>query len=390
HADVAGEIRSLISGEITTDPLQLGVYATDASIYQITPVAVVCPQDTADLQHVVAVAARHGIPLLPRGGATSLAGQAVGEAIILDFTRHMHRVLEYDPVGRWIRVQPGITRDEVNAHVRDHNLEFAPDPATSSRATIGGMIANNSSGTKSVLYGKTIDHVLDLTVLLADGSVITVGPLPGAQIATADPRLAQLHELVQFHRDEIVTRYPKTMRRVSGYPLDELLEDDPWHPHKVFIGSEGTLGIILEARLNLVPLPRCKGVAVVQFADRMGAVRAVQTMLGFNPAAVEILSDTVLDYSRKNLETRAMCDFLDGEPAAIQIVEFYGDDIPEIESRAGAMFDKLREQGLGYAFDMYPEGETYDHIWAIRKRGLGLLLGEPNDKRGIAFIEDAA
>ncbi|MDX1479297.1 MAG: FAD-binding oxidoreductase, partial [Saprospiraceae bacterium] len=389
-ADFAGEIRHLIKGEITTDPLRMGVYATDASIYQIQPVAVVYPKDTEDILHVVSVASRHQIPLLPRGGATSLAGQTVGKAIVLDFTKYLHQVLEFNPEEHWIRVQPGITRDEVNAIVAGAGLEFAPDPATSSRATVGGMIANNSSGTKSILYGKTIDHVLDLTVLLADGTIIELAAMSRQDLATSDARLQGLHQLVQDHQDEIAARFPKTMRRVSGYPLDELVADDPWHPHKLFIGSEGTLGIILEARLHLVPLPKCKGVAVVQFGDRMDAVRAVQPMLEARPAAVEILSDTVLEYSRKNLETRAMCDFLRGSPAAIQIVEFYGDEASEVRQRAEDMFVSLRSAGLGDAFDFYPEGETYHNVWSIRKKGLGLLLGEPNDKRGIAFIEDAA
>ena len=380
-----------LKGHLHVDELHRGVYATDASIYQIMPMAVVYPKDVEDVRHIVDFASEHKVALLARGGGTSLAGQTVSEGIVLDFTTYMHAVIEYDPGEQTMRVQPGITRDEVNRVAKQHGLEFAPDPATSSRATVGGMVANNSSGTKSILYGKTIDHVEEVTVMLADGSVLTLG---NESLAShIDDRLGQLHELTQAHANAIKERFPKTMRRVNGYCLDELLVpegQDTWQPFKLFIGSEGTLGIILEVVIKLVPLPKCKAVAVVQFSDTIDAVRAVETMLGFQPAAVEILSDDLLEYSRKNLATKAMTEWIDGHPRSVQIVEFYADAKEDIEVRAHAMFEALRERNLGSNFALYHEGAVYDHVWSIRKKGLGLLMGEPNDKRGVAFIEDAA
>ena len=390
----AQRVSQIIEGDLHIDRLHRGIYATDASIYQIVPKAVVYPSSAEDVVKVVKNATELGIPILPRGGGTSLAGQTVGAAIVLDFTRYMHRVIGFNPSEQWIEVEPGITRDEVNAITAVDNLEFAPDPATSSRATIGGMVANNSSGTKSILYGKTSDHVLSMQVLLADGRVLNLKPGPLEQQIAENPackhELKSLHQLPTTNHQLITDSFPKTMRRVNGYALDALLEDDPWNPHQVFIGSEGTLGVILSVRISLVQLPRHKGLAVVQFDNTLDAVRAVETMLKYNPAAVEILSDDVLRYSRKNLVTRDKCGFIQGNPESIQVVEFYGDDASELSSRAESMQAELSAQGLGYAFDYYAEGPTYNDVWDIRKKGLGLLLGEPSDERAIAFIEDAA
>jgi Fe-S oxidoreductase len=199
-----------------------------------------------------------------------------------------------------------------------------------------------------------------------------------------------MYEIVQTNQEEIRERYPKTMRRVGGYCLDELIRDEPWNPGRIFLGSEGTLGIILEAKLNLVPLPKFKSLAVIHFNDRMEAIRPVGLMLEYKPAAVEILSKLLLDYSRKNLETQSKCDFIKGDPQSIQMVEFYGDTEEDVLERPKHMIEALRAGGFGYAYDIYLEGETYRNVWAIRERGLGLLLGEPSEEKGIEFVEDAA
>ncbi len=389
-------LRQAIRGDVFSDELRRGIYATDASMYQIQPITVVCPKDADDVIRAIALAREHKVPVLARGGGTSLAGQTVAHAMILDFTKYMHQVLDYDPEARWIKVQPGITRGELNLLIKKDKLEFAPDPATSSRAAIGGMIANNSSGTKSILYGKTIDHVTDLKVLLSDGTILDTRPYTREEIAGLDAETREgklwtaLYGMVQTHREEIQLRYPKTMRRVGGYCLDALIDDDPWFPGKIFLGSEGTLGIVLEATLKLVPLPKFKSLAVIHFGDRLEAIRPVGLMLEFKPAAVEILSKDVLDFSRKNPETKSMCGFINGDPQAIQMVEFYGDSQDDVIQRPRAMIAALKAEGFGYTHDVYEEGETYKNVWSIRERGLGLLLGEPSEKKGVAFIEDAA
>ena len=384
-----------IRGDVYHDPLVLGMYATDASIYQIMPVAVVCPLDEADVVQCMSVASAYGVPILARGGGTSLAGQTIAEAIVIDFSKYMNSILLLD--DKTVVVQPGVIRHQLNHFLKPKGLEFAPDPATSSRATVGGMVANNSSGTKSILYGKTSDHVIALKVLLADGRIIHTSALSPAELQAKlnsqddDVNLYKgMMDITLPLQQEVEEHYPKTMRRVGGYAFDDYLTSGCGDLNRIIIGSEGTLGIILEATLKLVDLPKCKGLSVVQFDHARDAIRATTTMVKYNPSAVEILSRLLIGYSRKNIETAGMCGFLKGEPDSIQIIEFYGNDPVELQNRAEAMHADLKQQGYGYAHDYYPEGPTYHDVWGIRERGLGLLLGEPTDKKGVPVIEDAA
>ena len=384
-----------IKGDVYHDPVVLGMYATDASIYQIMPVAVICPKDEEDVISCVKIANTFHVPILARGGGTSLAGQTVAEAIVIDFSKYMNSILLLD--DKTVVVQPGVIRHQLNHFLKPKGLEFAPDPATSSRATIGGMIANNSSGTKSILYGKTSDHVIEIKVLLADGSIIRTKALSTEalqnKLNSSDPDrelYKRMIDIVVPLEEEVQLKYPKTMRRVGGYAFDDFLASGCGDLNRIIIGSEGTLGIILEATLKLVDLPKYKGVSVVQFDHAQDAIKATITMVKYQPAAVEILSRLLIGYSRKNIETASMTGFLKGEPDSIQIIEFYGDHPDEIKERAEAMHADLKQQGFGYAHDYYPEGKTYHDIWGIRERGLGLLLGEPADKKGVPVIEDAA
>src|SRR5688572_6838988 len=389
------ELYRRIKGDVYDDPVTLGIYATDASIYQIIPFAVVCPKDEADVSTCVKIANQFKVPILPRGGGTSLAGQTVAEAIVIDFSKYMNNIIAFE--DNTVVVQPGVIRSQLNHFLKSKGLEFAPDPATGTRATIGGMIANNSSGTKSILYGKTSDHVLELKVMLADGSVIQTKPLTPEELERKlesndeDSFLyRQMIDLVLPLKNEIQARYPKTMRRVGGYAFDDFITAGYGDLNRIIIGSEGTLGIILESRLKLVPLPKHKGVSVVQFDCAQDAIKSVKTMVKYAPSAVEILSRLLIGYSRKNIETASMCGFLKGEPDSIQIIEFYGNDEEELKLRAESMHAELKQLGFGYSHDYYPEGKYYEDIWGIRERGLGLLLGEPADKKGVPVIEDAA
>ena len=357
-------------GELLTDALSLGLYATDASVYQILPLAVALPRQAKDVVTAMRIAADHGIAILPRGGGTSLAGQTVGRALVLDFSKYMNRVLELNEGECWVRVEPGLVRDELNAYLAPYGLHFAPDPATSSRANVGGMVGNNSSGTKSILYGKTVDHVLEMRVVLADGTELQLGPLSAeayAEKAARPDREGEIYRrfrvLINEHRQEIIDRFPKVMRRVGGYNLDEFIGEGDWNLSKLVCGSEGTLATILELKLHLEPLPQFKSVAVVHFATIPEAIRAVEPMLAYEPAAVEILDKTVLDLSRQNLTTRRHAAFLEGDPAAILIVEFYGDNPETVLERPRRMEARLRELGLGYAFPLFPDHDpTYESV----------------------------
>lgn len=385
-----------IHGDVLSDPTSLGLYSTDASVYQIQPIAVVLPKHDKDVRMALKIAKDHQVAILPRGGGTSLAGQTVGEAMILDFSKYMNQLLEVNEEEGWARVQPGLVRDELNAKLQPLGLHFAPDPATSSRANVGGMIGNNSSGTKSIVFGKTVDHVIELKVLLEDGTHLHTRPLDkadfmqkGASGGREGEIYRELFEMIEDHEAAIEQAFPKVMRRVQGYNLDEFAGKETWNLSKLLCGSEGTLVTFLEAKIKLEPLPKHKSVCVVHFAEVLEAIEAVNVMLPFHPSAIEILDRTVVELSRENLTTQRHAHFIEGHPAAIQIVEFYGDTVEEVMDRPQRMIAELKERKMGYAYPLFPEGPTYEDVWVIRKKGLGLMLGMKGNKKPLAFIEDA-
>ncbi|MFD1163192.1 FAD-binding and (Fe-S)-binding domain-containing protein [Hwangdonia seohaensis] len=389
-------LKSKIKGEVLTDAASLGMYSTDASIYQIKPIAIVLPKDADDVGIAINTAFANNIAILPRGAGTSLAGQTVGKSMILDFSKYMNAIIEINETEKWVRVQPGMARDDLNAVLAPLGLHFAPDPATSSRANVGGMVGNNSSGTKSVLFGKTVDHVLEAHVILAEGTPLHLknySPEEYQKKAAQNNREGEIYKtfknLVLQNQEEIKARFPKVMRRVGGYNLDEFVYTDNWNLSKLICGSEGTLATTVELKLNLVDLPKHKSVCVVHFAELLEAISAVESMLEFNPSAVEILDKTVVGLSRENLLTKHHCHFIEGNPAAILIVEFYGDTKADVMDRPQKMIAYLKENNFGYAYPLFPEGKSYDDVWVVRKKGLGLMLGLKGNKKPLPFIEDA-
>ncbi len=385
-----------IKGDVLSDDYSLGIYATDASVYQIQPVAVVLPKDEVDVEVAINTARQYGISILPRGGGTSLAGQTVGHSMVMDFSKYMNQILDFNKEKKWILVQPGIVYDVLNNFLKSHHLHFAPDPATSSRANIGGMVGNNSSGTKSILYGKTVDHILETRVLLADGTILHLKSLTSDQYderLSLSTREGEIYKgfkwIIEKNQEAIKRRFPKVMRRVGGYNLDEFVNTDQWNLSKLIAGSEGTLATVLDVKLNLEQLPKCKAVCVVHFEKLLEAIKAVEPILEFKPAAVEILDKTVVDLSRENLTTLRSCHFIQGNPEAILIVEFFGNSQEEVLQKPEAMVKKLKELGFGYAWPYFPEGKSYEDVWIIRKKGLGLMLGIKGKKKPTPFIEDA-
>ena len=396
HTDLILRLKKNIKGDVLSDAYSLGMYATDASVYQILPEVVVLPRDEEDVKEAILLAADYRLTILPRGGGTSLAGQTVGQSMILDFSKYMNQIIEFNKEERWIRVQPGLVRDELNAFLAPHGLHFAPDPATSSRANVGGMVGNNSSGTKSILYGKTVDHVLEARIILADGTIMDLNEETQDsfdQMAASQDRKGELYrsfrEIIFSNSQEIINRFPKVMRRVGGYNLDEFVYTERWNMAKLITGSEGTLATTLELKLNLEPLPAFKSVCVVHFQELSEAIEAVGPILEYRPSAIEILDKTVVDLSRQNLVTQRACHFIEGNPAAILIVEFYGDTQDDVLNRPAKMKDHLKENKMGYAYPIFPEGKAYEDVWVIRKKGLGLMLGIKGNKKPLAFIEDA-
>jgi len=395
-SDLLEALQSRVAGEVRVDPVTRGLYATDASHYQMMPAAVVTPRDERDVAGVVEVARQLNVPITGRGGGTSLAGQTFGPGIVVDFSRYMHEVLEVNEAERWARVQPGIVRDHLNKHLLPMKLHFAPDPATSSRATVGGMISNNSSGTRSIVYGKTIDNVLALKVMLSDGTVCDFEPCdPGAwsDKSAGGSREAELYRgvwrIVQDNRDEIARRFPKVMRRVGGYNLDEFILSDTWNLSKLICGSEGTLGLVLEAKVKLTPLPGATALCIVHFHDLIDSLRDVPAMLTHNPSTVELLDTFIIREARVNPATRDFASFFEGDPQAVQIVEFMGDTPPEADERARRFAADMQSRGIGFGHVLRHEPRLIQHVWELRRLGVGLQSNVKGRRKPLDFVDDA-
>jgi FAD/FMN-containing dehydrogenase/Fe-S oxidoreductase len=390
-SDLEAELRAVVSGEVRFDALSRALYSTDASVYQIRPRAVVIPKAREDVIQALAVCRRHKCSITMRGAGTSQAGQAIGEGIQIDCSKYLNRLLEVNAEERWVRVEPGIVLDELNAQLAPVGMRFAPDISTASRATIGGMMANNSAGARSVLYGKTIDHVLEQTVLLADGSIVELGEVPRA-LATQDPRFRTVLRLAETHAAEIDKRYPKIVRRVAGYNLDEFVPSrDSVNLAKIMVGSEGTLGIVLEAKLRLVPLPKAKAVMVILFADLLEALSATPVILTHKPSAVEIMDKSILDFTAQNENLdKIKRSFQKGDPAATLCVEFYADAAADLPPRLSALEADLRARGLGYHYHPETDLAAQAKIWSVREAALGLATAMKTDAKSFSFVEDTA
>lgn len=386
-------------GEVYNDKLSIGIYATDASVYQIKPLAVVVPKDEEDVILAHQVAFANDLPILPRGAGTSLAGQTVAEAIVIDFSKHMTNILEIDIEKQIARVQPGVIHQTLNRTLKPYGLLYGPDPATSSRANMGGIVANNSSGSHSIVYGKAVDHIVSMKVILDDGTILIFKDesLDTVKSKSLEPTregliYKELLSIIQHHRETIIDGYPKVMRRVTGYNLDEFTNTEIWNLGKLICGSEGTLATILEVTVNLEVAPQYKAVCVVHFDDRMKAISAVNSILDFKPAAVELLDKSVIDLALTNSATKAISGFIEGAPDGLLIVEFYGDSPSQLDEKHQVFESFLKEQGEGYAYPFYhlnSRDNIFHNIWEVRKQGLGLLLSIRGDAKPQPFIEDA-
>jgi FAD/FMN-containing dehydrogenase/Fe-S oxidoreductase len=415
-------LKNSIAGEVRFDRLSRALYSTDASVYQIVPLGVVVPKTEEDIISVVRICGRFHVPVTVRGGGTSQAGQAIGPGLQIDCSKYFNRILEVNSKERWVRVQPGCVLDDLNLDVKKFGLHFPHDISTSNRATLGGMIANNSSGARSVIYGKTIDHVLELRVVLSDGSVISAQTLDESALEAKcrQPNsegecYRTIRRLAENHAEEIERRYPKILRRVGGYNLDEFVSgcsragdvsplshpptqgaDAPRSVNKgfnlspLFVGSEGTLGITFEAKLRLVEIPKAKALLVIQFSNLLDALSATPKILTHNPSAVEVVDKYILDSTRLNPEASRLRDFLSGDPAAILIIEIQGQHAEKMPARLDRFEAELRRQGIGNHYHRALETSDQNRIWKLRKAALGLSMAEKGDLKAISFVEDSA
>jgi FAD/FMN-containing dehydrogenase/Fe-S oxidoreductase len=404
--DLERELGRAIRGNVRFDAGSRLLYSTDASMYQMEPVGVVIPRDADDVRAAVEIAARHRVAILPRGGGTSLTGQTVNHALVLDFSRYMDKVLEVNAEELWVRVQPGLVQDNLNHHVRPLGLGFGPDTSTSNRATLGGMLGNNSGGSHSIAYGLTVEHVIELTAVLADGSRAVFGEVTPDEFAAkcrAPGLEGQIYREVARIRDtygdEIQSRYPAHWRRVSGYNLNELVpaigrrhptNGQPLNMARLIVGSEGTFVTVLEAKMRLIRRPKKTAVEVIHYRDIQEALESSSSILETGPYAVELTDKMILDLARTNIEQSQRMGFVQGDPAAIMIVEYAGETDAEVRAKIEALEARRQRERFGYAAHVTHDAAEQGSIWKLRKAGLGLLLGMKGDKKPIAFVEDTA
>ena len=398
------DLQSAIAGEVRFDAVSRALYSTDASVYQIQPLGVVIARSRDDVVQAVTLCARHRCPVTMRGGGTSQAGQAIGSGLVIDTSKYFNRILEVNPVERWVRVEPGVVLDELNAALRPHDLRFAPDISTASRATVGGMMANNSAGARSVLYGKTIDHVLEQQVVLSDGSLAHFRPLEPCELDEICARdtlegacYREVRRTVRANVEEIGRRYPNVLRRVGGYNLDALVAacgpggTGPFNMARLIVGSEGTLAVVLEAKLALVPLPKAKAVLAIQFADLLEALEATPAILRHHPSAIEVMDRFILDHTRQSAALeRLKRTFIDGDPGALLCVEIYADTKDALTPRLEAIERDLTARRLGYRYHRALEPAAQGAIWSLREAALGLSMAMKGDAKSLSFVEDTA
>jgi FAD/FMN-containing dehydrogenase/Fe-S oxidoreductase len=409
----AGRLHDRLARETTSevrfDLGSRGLYATDASLYQIEPTGVVLPRTRADLAACVRIAAEVGVSIVPRGAATSLSGQTVGEGLVLDLSKYLNRVGVVDRDRMMVRVEPGVVLDRLNAHLRPLGLMFGPDVSTSDRATLGGMIGNNSAGARSLRYGKTVDHVRSLDVLLDDGTEATFGPLDPLDLealCSRPDRVGQLHAatraIVERHRSAIVEHFPRILRRVSGYNLDELIPglpvrapgwvDDPWafNLARLIVGSEGTLAVVASAELKVVPIPPAQGLVILSFATIPAALERLAEIIATGPAAVEMVDRMMLDLAASNPDYARSLSFAEGRPAAVLAAQFYADSADELRGRAEDLVRRFEKSPGVLGIRQSLTESAKDDFWKIRKAGVSLLMGMVGDAKPVAFVEDTA
>jgi FAD/FMN-containing dehydrogenase/Fe-S oxidoreductase len=394
---MADRLTSEIDGDVLFDSFSKGRYATDASVYQIDPIGVTIPSSNDDVRKVMAIAADAGVPVLPRGGGTSQCGQTVGRAVVMDVSRHLNRVVEFDPEARTAWVEPGVVLDELNAFLKPHGLWFPVDVSTGSRATIGGMAGNNSCGARSLHYGTMRDNVIAIDAILADGTEMHLGELPAdiSEVGFSPTQRSMVEKLLALglrEALEIDARFPKMMRRVGGYNIDALVPSNkPINLSHLLVGSEGTLAYSKQIKIKLSVLPKNKVLGICHFPTFYEAMDSAQHLVKLDPAAVELVDNTMIGLSREIPMFSATIDkAVRGKPAALLLVEFASEDKDTLPGRLAELVDKMSDLG-------FPDGvvEVLDPVfqkavWEVRKAGLNIMMSMKGDGKPISFIEDCA
>ena len=391
---VESRLRAAIAGEVYFDRATRGMYATDASIYQIFPLGVVVPRTADDVAATIAIAREHGIPVTARGGGTSQCGQTVNHGLIVDTSKYLRRVVSLDTSARRVRVEPGVVLDELNRELRRHGLFFPIDPSTASRATLGGMAANNSSGARSIRYGIMADNVAGIDAVLADGTRAYFGAVAAADERLAPPRygelVARVRAIAAREAAEIDARIPKLQRHVGGYAI-QTIGAGAFNMAKLLVGSEGTLAFFNALDLELQPVPRAKVLGVCHFPTFGDAMRSTQALVALEPVAVELVDRTMIELSREIAAfAPIMAKYVRGEPGSLLLVEFAGDDPAPLLEQLDALDDTMAGLGFPEAVVKLTDASQQSEMWEVRAAGLNIMTSMRGDAKPISIIEDCA
>ena len=392
NSGLADRLRKELRGEILFDSFSRGRYSTDASIYQLMPIGVVVPADEQDVKIAVQIAADEGIPVLPRGGGTSQNGQAIGEALLIDTTRNLNQVLDFNAEQRTACVQPGVVLDQLNRYLKPSGLWYPVDVSTASRATLGGMTGNNSCGARSIRYGNMVHNVRSVEALLADGTEAHFQQVNGAVNGNAVYQriVDDMRALGAREAEEIGARFPDLLRRVGGYNIDELTRDEP-NMARLLVGSEGTLGFFQRIHLNLQPIPPAKVLGVCHFPTFYQAMDSTQHIVKLDPAAVELVDRTMIELARDiPLFAPTVSRFVQGEPDALLLVEFAGEELDEQLSSLRQLIELMGDLGFPGAVVEATDPAFQSAIWEVRKSGLNIMMSMKGDGKPVSFIEDCA
>jgi FAD/FMN-containing dehydrogenase/Fe-S oxidoreductase len=388
---LARRLASAVDGEILFDAASRGRYSTDASIYQVEPIGVVIPRTEEAARAAIAVAAAEGVPLLPRGAGSSQCGQTVGEALVIDHSKYLDRVIEVDPGAMRALVQPGVVLDTLNARLRPHGLWFPVDVSTSAQATLGGMAGNNSCGSRSIAYGNMVHNVLAIDAVTIGGEQWRFGPM--AEASGPAGYMALIERLRALHareKDEIEARFPKLLRKVAGYNLDHL---GPPHANAahLLVGSEGTLAYTERLHLKLSPLPAARALGVCHFPKFYTAMDSARHIVGLAPSAVELVDRTMIGLARDIPAFRKTVDaFIQGDPDAILLVEFSGEDAALQQRKLTDLAELMGSLGLPGSVVQIGDARLQREVWEVRKAGLNIMMSMKGDGKPVSFIEDCA
>src|SRR3990172_9387667 len=413
HPDFLHELKKRFTGDLRLDPASKALYSTDASMYQIEPLGVAIPKTQDDLIAAVDLSAKYAVPILPRGAGTSLGGQAIGEALILDCSRYLDSIIEINPDSHSAIVEPGVILSTLNRAAARHGLMFGPDPASAERATMGGVIGNNATGAHSILYGMSADHLISADVILSDGSLQTWGGISHQSSVISDQSaggsrqaavISAALEIREKYAEAVKAHYPKSWRNSAGYRLNYFL---PWPPSvppqwdvsdyglsasvyrsqsavnlaALLAGSEGTLAVMRRATVNLVPKPKHTILGVLSYESIASACDDVPRLLEFMPSAIELIPRMILQLARSVPIYARQTGWILGDPAAVLVIEFSGDQPSAL---------KAAVRSLGDVLTIAESSEEQSKVWNIRKMGLGILDSRPQAARPAAFIEDCA